>query len=126
VGTTTIEVDWDRRLLVANHSGAWTVDGSVALVDETLRLSAETGIDRVLFDHRNVQLDRTTTQIFRHSEDLQLLAGLERLKMALVHPAGDLRLRADYRFFGDAMSNRGMAVRVFDGDVEAAAEWLTG
>lgn len=95
-------------------------------MSEALRLSAETGIARVLFDHRSLELDRTTIQIFRRSEELQLVEGVERLKMALVHPEGDRRLRADYQFFEDAMVNRGMVVRVFDGDMEAARDWLTG
>ena len=125
MGATSIDVDWERRLLLARHAGAWTIAGSESLMAETIRLSEETGITRVLYDHRDLELDRTTTQIFRRSEDLQLVDGVARLKMALVHPADDLRLRADYQFFEDAMVARGMSLRVFDGDLGGAIDWLT-
>lgn len=111
---------------MARHAGAWTVEDSEALMADTIRLSDETGIVRVLYDHRDLDLDRTTIQIFRRSEDLQQVQGVARLKMALVHPTDDLRLRTDYQFFEDSMVNRGMTVRVFDGDIAAAVDWLTG
>ncbi len=126
MGSISINIDWERRVLMARHAGAWTVEDSEALMADTIRLSDETGIVRVLYDHRDLDLDRTTIQIFRRSEDLQQVQGVARLKMALVHPTDDLRLRTDYQFFEDSMVNRGMTVRVFDGDIAAAVDWLTG
>ena len=114
--------DAGADVVIARHKGTWTLDESRPALQEILGLCRRHETRRVLMDHRDTNVSLDTFAIFDRGQALaedDRMAPVERL--AFVHARKDAE---HYSFLGTVMSNRGMRVRAFVDDVDAAMAWL--
>ncbi len=122
MGDYSYTYDADARLVVARHRGRWNLDQSEPALEQIRALCRQHGTGRVLMDHRLTDVSLSTFDAFDRGRSLTegyRMAPVARL--AFVHAAKDAE---HYSFLGTVMSNRGVRVRAFVDDVDAAMAWL--
>ncbi len=122
MGDYNINYDATNGIVIVEHSGRWDRSESNGALETIFQLCRNHGTSRVLVDHRRTIVDLDTFGLFDRGQELtapEVMVPVTRL--AFVH---DKTKMEAYGFFTMVMRNRGLAVRAFPDDRDAAVAWL--
>lgn len=122
----SIEIMQEAGFIRVMTTGKWIKEKDDGLVREIMETIARTGVRKVLLDMRELHFDFPLFTIFQRAQDLRdqrMEYSLLSLKVALVYPPENEKMKDDFSFFETAAQNRGLPYRVFE-QVEEALEWL--
>lgn len=109
-----VELDTENRLMRVRYGPEANIADWKQSLNEVLRLSEETGINRVLVDVREQKQLANTSELFNFGSQLP-----RHIAFAVLC---ELHLE-EHRFIENVATNRGMTVKDFDSEPSALA-WL--
>jgi hypothetical protein len=125
MGQYKIFHDHDHDFISIVHEGKWTLESSNELMKLGVEMSEKTGVRKVLIDHRKIQVNLSITEIFeRGINAIKMGTHLRFDKTAMVQSSEKGKLAVDYRFLETVLRNRGVNIKIFLGDINAARDWL--